>query len=69
MLELSKAVQRVIDVERKACEKLREELAVAKAALTAMEYEVPAAKVTGLALEVCSELPLGLRAVRDLGGW
>lgn len=35
MLELSKAVQRVIDVERNANEDLRKELATIKAAITA----------------------------------
>ena len=37
MLELSKAVQRIIEVERKAYEDLREELAATKAALAAKE--------------------------------
>lgn len=41
MLELSKAVQRVIDVERKACEELREELTATKAALAATGGTLP----------------------------
>ena len=56
MLELSKAVQRVVDVERKACEKLREELAEAKAALAAKNDNVSAAKVTDLAFETNCEI-------------
>ena len=41
MLELSKAVQRVIDVERKACEELRGELTATKAALAATGTTLP----------------------------
>ena len=43
MLELSKAVQRIVEVERKVCEALREELAAAKAALAAKEDALPGA--------------------------
>lgn len=46
MLELSKAVQRIIDVERKANDDLREELAAAKAALAAKEQALSAGKVS-----------------------
>ena len=45
MLELSKAVQRVIDVERNANEDLRKELATIKAAMTAKAAAQPAREV------------------------
>ena len=55
MLELSKAVQRIIDVERKACEELQEELAATKAALAAKRDTLPVAKVSNYQLKAMHE--------------
>ena len=67
MLELSKAVQRVIDVERKACEELRDELAATKAALASTEGAL-SAKVSSLVESVpqgSHTLPLHSTVMRE----
>lgn len=55
MLELSKAVQRLIDVERKANDELQEELAATKAALAAKEEALSPEKVKALIVGVAWE--------------